>query len=105
LLAGAPRRWFEDGKRIEVTNAPTYFGGLSMSVRSEVDQQRIRVRLDLTRSRSERLRAITLRVPHPSRLLMRGVQVNGKKWTRFDAARETVELPASDGHAEIVVSY
>jgi hypothetical protein len=105
LLAGAPRRWLEDGKRIDVANAPAYFGSLSMSVRSEVDQGRIRVRLDLTRSRSDRLRAITLRVPHPSRQPMREVQVNGKRWTRFDAKRETVELPAGADRSDIVVSY
>jgi hypothetical protein len=105
LLAGAPRRWLEDGKRIEVANAPTYFGGLSMGVRSEADQQRIRVRLDLTRTRPERLRAIALRVPHPARLPMRGVLVNGKKWTRFEPVRETVELPAGTGHFEIVLTY
>ncbi len=105
LLAGAPRRWLEDGKRIEVANAPTYFGGLSMSVRSETDRGRIRVRLDLTRARPERLRAIALRVPHPSRRPMREVLVNGKPWTRFDPARETVELPAGGDHSEIVVMY
>jgi hypothetical protein len=36
---------------------------------------------------------------------MREVQVNGKRWTRFDAARETVELPAGVDRSEIVVNY
>jgi hypothetical protein len=105
LLAGAPRRWLEDGKRIEVANAPAYFGGLSMSVRSEADRRRIRVRLDLTRTRPDRLRSIVLRVPHPSRLPMREVLLDGKKWTRFDPARETVELPAGIDRSEIVATY
>jgi len=36
---------------------------------------------------------------------MREVLVNGKKWTRFDPARETIELPAGVDHSEIVVTY
>jgi len=105
LMAGAPRRWLEDGKRIEVKRAPTYFGSLSMNVQSQVDQGRIRARLDLTRTQPQRLRAIKLRLPHPARQPMREVTVNGKRWTRFDPVRERIELPAGSDRLEIAVTY
>ncbi len=105
LMAAAPRRWFEDGKRIVVENAPAYFGGLSMSVLSEADQGRIQARLELTRTRGDRLRGIVLRVPHPARRPIRSVLVNGKPWASFDAARETVTLPANARRLAVVVNY
>jgi hypothetical protein len=49
--------------------------------------------------------AIVLHLRHPRRTTLKSVTVNGKPWTDFDAARETVRLPASVVKIRIEASY
>ena len=105
LLAGAPRRWLESGKRIEVRGAVTYFGKLDLRIDSEADAGRIRAALRLERTRPERLERILFRLPHPRRLPIRSVVVNGQSWREFHPGQETIELPAEGDRWELVVSY
>jgi len=91
LLAGfAPRRWLEDGRRIEVRRAPTRFGELSMTINSKAASGRIEAEVEAPgRSRPS---ALLVRLRHPSGARMRSVHVNGHEWTDFDASKEWVRI-------------
>ncbi len=106
LLIGqaAPRRWLEDGKRIEVTRAPTYFGRLSMKIESRVASGTIRADIDL--EGPKRPSALLVRLRHPQARRMRFVTVNGSGWRDFDAAKEWVRIstPAAPRY-EVTASY
>ena len=105
LLAGfTPRHWLENGRRIEVRRAPTRFGELSMSMESKADSGRIEAEVEMPL----RIRpaALLVRFRHPDGARIRSVQVNGRKWTDFDASREWVRIqqPGEKQYA-IVASY
>ncbi|MBI1791302.1 MAG: hypothetical protein HYR60_27560 [Acidobacteria bacterium] len=91
LLKGVPRAWLEAGKKIEVNEAPTYFGPLSFSVESRVD--RGAVVLSIRPPRRDRYRRLVVTVPHPQRRPIREVLVNGRSHADFDAGREEIRLP------------
>lgn len=105
LLAGAPRRWLEAGKKIEVQDAVTYFGKLAFKVESRVDRRAIAAEVTLQRDRPERLTGIRLRLPHPARQKMTRVTVNGQAWGRFDRDAETIELQPGQPRYRIVAHY
>ena len=92
LLVGqaTPRRWLEDGKKIEVERAPTYFGELSMILESHAASGTIRAAIDL--AGDHRPRTLLVRLRHPQRARMRSVTVNGQPWKDFDPAREWVRI-------------
>jgi hypothetical protein len=103
LLAGAPRRWLEPGKRIEVVNATTYFGKADFRLVREQDA--VRATLRLTRTHPDRLKHISMRVPHPDRAAIKSVTLNGAPWRAVDTDREVVELPAGRDHYDVVIRY
>lgn len=102
LLLGAPRQWFEPGKSITVTGAPTHFGKLSLRVAiANTGDATVTLKAP-TRHPCD---AICLRLPQPAGKPMRLVTVNGSPHTGFDAAAGTVTLPAPRGLIRIVVNY
>jgi hypothetical protein len=105
LLAGAPRRWLEAGKTIEVKNGVTYFGTMDLKVDSLVDEGKVLVDLTLRKTRPERLQLIRLRIPPPGRERMKQVMVNGTKWGNFKPEEEVIELNATENRYQIVVQY
>jgi hypothetical protein len=92
LLRGAPRAWFEEGKRISVSGLVTYFGDISFEVESRVKQGVIKVRIDAPARNAYRRLALNLR--HPSRAPMRHVLVNGKEYRDCDFENGIVRLAA-----------
>jgi len=97
LLAQAtPRKWLEDGKKIEVKMAPTYFDHISFTIDSRADSGRILANVILHGHR--RPRVLILRLRHPSGKPLLTVTVNGMKWMDFDAQREWVRIenPANE---------
>lgn len=105
LLAGfIPRRWLEDGKRIEVRRAPTRFGVLSMSLQSSSAAGRLEAEVQMPdRARPS---ALLVRFRHPASRRMRSVTVNGRNWRDFDNEKEWVRVPApGEKTYSIVVSY
>lgn len=104
LLQATPRRWLEDGKRIEVERAPSDFGRLSMSVESRSAGGEIRAEVNL--SAASRLKTLLVRFRHPEGKAMRTVAVNGEPWDDFDPRKEWVriETPAPRSYT-ITVRY
>lgn len=105
LLFGAPRRWLENGKKISVKDAVTYFGELDMTVESRLSRQEILVDINLRKDRAERLRSILLRVPNPSKQKFTSVVVNGKNWKDYDPQKEIIELQPTDTRFRIIAKY
>ena len=92
LLAQAtPRAWLEDGKRILVKNAPTWFGKTSFEVQSSANAGTIGATLQLEGRQPGT--TILLRIRHPQGKLMQHVSINGKNWQDFDAQKEWVRIP------------
>ena len=105
LLPAAPRRWLEHGKAIQIEDLPTYFGGIDLAVNSQVFQGRIAIDLKLQVARQDRLKKVSLRVPHPTKQRIKQVTLNGRPWTNFHADTETIQLNSSTQRNEIVVHY
>ncbi|HUU43100.1 MAG TPA: hypothetical protein VMX57_04935, partial [Planctomycetota bacterium] len=98
LLAGIPRKWMENGERIELENVASYFGRLDLRVASHVSKGRIEATVKVD---SDRLpKRVTLRLPHP----------DGKRATHaiggvYDPDTETVRIDAFAGAAKIVLAF
>ena len=91
LLQGTPRKWLEDGKRIEVERAPTYYGELSMSVESKAGSSQLSAQIKMPNRRSPK--QLVVRFRHPQDKPMQSVTVNGRKWDNFNAQKEWVVIP------------
>jgi hypothetical protein len=88
LGKGIPRAWLEPGKRTVVTNAPTRWGKISLSLVSSAST--IEARLELPPTGIRALTKLRLRTQAP----IRSVTLNGRPWSQFDPASETVDIPA-----------
>jgi hypothetical protein len=105
LLAGAPRRWLEEGKEIELTMGITTAAKLDFSVKSRVSEGKILVDLTMRELRLGELESLRVRIPHPSRKQMKDVLVDGRPWARFDPKEEIIELAPANGRTEIIATY
>ncbi len=105
LLAGAPRRWLEDGKEINLTMGITTAARLDFSARSRVSEGKIFIDLTMTELRAGELEGLRVRVPHPLRQPMKEVLVNGRPWELFNPKEEIIELTPADGRTEIIARY
>ena len=103
LLAQAtPRAWIEDGKKIEVKNAPTWFGNVSFELRSHASTGTIEATVQIEGRQPGR--TILLRLRHPENKPIRRVTVNGKEWRDFDPGKEWVKLPAAGAQRYSIVA-
>ena len=96
LLFATPRAWLADGKQIMVERAPTSFGEVSVSVRSELKAGRVTA-------------DVSLPEPPPGHVLLRFRLPEGYKITSASAAGhalnvtdgETLDLSAQRGHVAV----
>jgi hypothetical protein len=104
LLAGfTPRRWLDDGKQIEVRGAPTRFGPLSMKLANTTAGKQLEATVEMPgRTRPQ---ALLVRFRHAQGSRIRGVTVNGRQWTDFDAAKEWVRIPAPTERSYSIVAH
>jgi len=101
LAPGAPRRWLAAGQKIEVRQAPTYFGpvtyrieGTSMGVEADVELP----------TRNQYSKAwLVVRAPDGKRI--RTVEIDGKTSQDFDARSERIRIPVKAGPTHISVRY
>jgi len=91
LLQATPRKWLEDGKRIQVDHAPTYYGELSMSVESKAASGELAAQIEMPERR--RPGRLLVRFRHPQNKPMRSVSVNGQDWANCDIQKEWVVIP------------
>lgn len=103
LARATPRAWLEQGKRITVTGAPTYFGTVAYEIVSDVDNGKIVATVE-TPPRTPP-KEILLRLRHPQAAPIKSVTVNDKESREFDPARELVRLRDFGGKVTVTVSY
>ena len=103
LLQATPRRWLNDGEKIEVRDLQTEFGPISFAVRSTLASGSVQASISPPQRRPVDRLKIRFRAPEQRR--MRSVTVNGQKWTDFDAEKEWVVVPGSMKQAEVAVRY
>ncbi len=90
LARATPRAWLEQGKHVSVKQSPTRFGVVDYEIRSDVDHGVIHARITAPSGC-----AISLRLRHPEGRPIKWVEVDGKKWKNFDAARELIKVSGS----------
>jgi len=90
LAAMTPRAWLEDGKRISISRARTYFGIMSLEINSNVSGGTIRARVTPPDRIAVPLR---LRLRHPEAKPIKGVTVNGKPLPASSIDGEWIALP------------
>jgi len=103
LARATPRAWLEQGKKISVRSAPTFFGAASYEIVSDVDHGRITATVEMPSRRPPQ--SVLLRFRHPKALPIRSVAVNGKPWSSFRRDKETVELGGLPGKITVVAGY
>jgi len=103
VARATPRVWLEQGMRISVKNAPTYFGTVDFEITSDVDHGRITANLKMPSRHTAR--QVWLRLRHPKTTPIRGVTVNGQDYLDFDPGREVVMLHDLMGNVSVEVRY
>ncbi len=101
LLRGAPRAWFQSGKRIAVKRFGTYFGDISFSIDSALSDHVIKASISPPAGNWQTL-AVSFR--HPSSAAIRSVRVNGASYSDFDPDG-TVRLKHGPASLSVEVSY
>ena len=103
IARATPRVWLEQGKRIAVRNAPTYYGTVAYEINSDVANGKITATIEVPGRRP--LKSVILRLRHPKAAPIKSVTVNGEPWARFNKDKETIELMNLAGKVTVVASY
>lgn len=103
VARATPRSWLEQGQKIAVKDAPTYFGTLSYEIISDVDNGKITAIINIPNRNPAN--SVILRLRHPEGSKIKHVIVNGKRWDAFNPEREFIELKGLKGKVVVVASY
>ncbi|NLG34812.1 MAG: hypothetical protein GX548_05615, partial [Lentisphaerae bacterium] len=103
IARATPRVWLEQGKKISVRNAPTYFGTLAYEIVSDADNGKITATIEIP-SRSP-LKSVKVRFRHPRGAAIKSVTVNGQPWNEFNPDKEVIEVSGLTGKAVVTASY
>jgi hypothetical protein len=104
LLQAIPRKWLEDGHKISIERASTYYGNLSLTVESHAASGKLLTEIDMPDR--ARPRVLLLRLRHPQSRPIRSVTVNGGAWSDFDPQKEWVRIPDPGArHYSVVSEY
>jgi hypothetical protein len=103
LAYATPRAWLEHGKQIAVERVPTFFGPLAYEIRSDLGNRRITATVHAPSLEAPQVFKLKLRVP--GKPVMQSVSVNGRRWTKYDAGEESIDLTGSTGTLRIEVEY
>ncbi len=99
LFSAAPRKWFGDGKKIEVKNASSYFGRLSFGSCSEIAGKKM-ISAYFECAGKNAPGKVKFRIPHPDGA--RPVRVEG---AGYDPACETAEAFPGNGRCSVRLFY
>lgn len=98
-----PSDWLQNGKTLEVKNAPTRFGPMSFRITSRKEAREMAVDVVTpTRPKPQRL---IVRLRHPERRAIQSVQVDGQTHRDFDAKQGTVFLEPSPQRLPVIVRF
>ena len=103
VARATPRVWLEQGKKIAVKNAPTYFGTLAYEIVSDVDNGKITATIEMPSRNPPK--SVVVRFRHPKAAPIKSVMVNGQPWTGFNKDKEVIELRGLTGKVAVAASY
>ena len=103
IARATPRVWLEQGKKIAIKNAPTYFGTLAYEIVSDVDNGKIIATVEIPNRNAPK--SVLVRFRHPKAAPIKGVTVNGQPWTGFNKDKEVIELKGLTGKVTVAASY
>jgi hypothetical protein len=98
LLQGTPRRWMGQGKRVSITEAPTWYGTLSLEATSNLADRQVKAQLVVPERIGSTPIHLRLRLPDGRRV--EKVQVNGREHPGLEG--EWIILKGFRGKADIV---
>ena len=98
LLAGIPRKYMEDGKKIELKKVASYFGPLSLTAASKLKQGHMQATVLCDSER--RPRRVELRLPHPA-----GAKAKKVDGGVYDSKTEKVTIEPFGGSAEVRLDF
>ena len=98
-----PNYWMKDGLKVEIRNAPTFFGPASYRIESHVGQGTIEAMIDPPTRQTPR--ELVLRLRHPEGKPMRKVTINGNAHQAFDAAKEIIRIKPETGPIMVRAEY
>ena len=93
LLYGAPLKWFEDGKVIEVKKVKSYFGELNFKIESKIKSGFITMYIKCSSKRKPK--AINIKIPS-------GLEIAGVQGGCYDKEEEVVIVKDFKGEAKLV---
>ena len=103
VAKATPRAWLEQGKKIAVKNAPTYFGDLAYEIVSDVDHGKITATVEIPDR--NKIQSVIVRLRHPHAKPIKHVNVDGKAWNDFDPQKEIIRLNDMSGSVKVVAVY
>ncbi len=103
VARATPRVWLEQGKKIAIRNAPTYFGTLAYEIVSDVDHGKITATVEIPSRNPPK--SVFVRFRHPQATPIKSVMVNGQPWTGLNKDKEVVELVGLTGTVAIAARY
>jgi hypothetical protein len=99
-----PRDWLANGKKIEVKNAPSYFGPVSFTIEGENSKKEIIAEIYL--SNRNMPKELLVRFRHPESLPIRSVWINGRPWNNFSDEKELISIPEpNEGKLVVKAKY
>jgi hypothetical protein len=102
LAGGTPRRWLESTDGVRVNNLVTYFGPVSYNMRHGSEPRLIEADVQIPTRNPAHTVWMVVRTPSAH---IQSVTINGREWTKIDAAHEAIELPPDQGPLHIQVRY
>jgi len=103
VARATPRVWLEQGKKVAVKNAPTYFGTLAYEIFSDVDNGKITAIVEIPSRNPPK--SVVVRFRHPKATPIKNVTVNGRPWTGFNKEKEIIELMGLTGKVAVAAGY
>jgi len=103
IARGTPRAWLENGKKISVKGAPTYFGNLNYEIISDLANGKINASIEIPARKAAK--EIVVRFRHPTTEPIKSVTVNGKDWKDFNKDKETITLKGLTGTIAVTAQY
>ena len=97
-----PRAWLADQKKINVKEAPTYYGPVSFSAVGEDADGKIVMDVDLTET--DPPENLLVRFRHPAEKPIKSVTVNGVPWPHLDVVKESVVIPGPEAKKYEVIA-
>ncbi|HHW32279.1 MAG TPA: hypothetical protein GXX20_11525 [Clostridiaceae bacterium] len=103
LAYATPRGWLEDGKEIEIQNMPTFFGPVSYTLTSHLNENYIDA--SVTIPDRDPISNIYLKVRVPVGYTIKNVTINGLPWNNYNAEKEIIDLTGKTGELNIKINY